>query len=128
MKLIIGHSTLWSTLVLALLTLSGCGQKQPPPIAGNPATLKAECATMYTNLTAIGSGYFTGPTYPPTIATLAPQFVRIHSDSPPAINIQTSGGFYHAGYIVVLATNALHKPSQKWLRKEVSPGIWEYRE
>ena len=71
---------------------------------------------------------------PPTIKSLSPQYVQLSvTESPPAtvVDIQTSGGFEHRGYLVVCACkdpNFVPKKGPNWTITKVAPGVFEYRE
>ena len=121
--------------LIGLLLITGCAPKQPDSAAiikanGGYAALVAASELVYKQISPDGDGYADANTYPPIIAALKPQYVAIHSKTPPTLVIQTLGGFYHQGLLVVLDKNSNDAPTigNNWVRKELSPGVFEFRE
>ena len=125
--------TISAGILIGLSLATGCTPKQPDSDAvinakGGYAALMAASELMYEQLK---SGTTVDPnSYPLIIAALKPQVVAIHAETPPTLLIQTRGGFSHQGLLVVLDRNATAKPNigNDWVRKELSPGVFEFRE
>jgi hypothetical protein len=69
---------------------------------------------------------------PPAIKSLSPQYVQLLAgEAATVVDIQTSGGFQHHGYLVVCASkdpNFLPEKGRNWRITRVAPGVFEYRE
>lgn len=121
--------TLWCLLAVMM---SGCGVNHDSVVRkhGGYANLKVEAAEVFNSIDTNGSQAFSGTNLPPVMAALKPQFVNMHELNPPVLNIQTLGGFNHQGLLIVLGTNTAYRPEtgHGWVRKELAPGVWEYRE
>jgi len=71
---------------------------------------------------------------PPAIRSLAPQVVQLRTGNSPrtsVLDIQTSGGFQHRGYLVVCATedpNFIPTKGRNWRIKKLAPELFEYQE
>ena len=122
-------------ILIGLMLITGCAPKQPDSDAiiqanGGFAALMAASEFVYKQINPDGDGYADANIYPPIIAALKPQAVAIHEKDPPTLLIQTLGGFSHQGLLVVLGGNTNYKPDigHNWVRKELSPGVYEFRE
>jgi hypothetical protein len=89
--------------------------------------LHAECASLVTTLD--GSHYdLNVPTnLPPVLAALRPQSITLEYD-PLCVNIQVSGGFFHRGLLVKVNPEDKAVPSMTWIRGQIAPGIYEWKE
>jgi hypothetical protein len=136
----------WLAVALVVVVLcDGCGQSgsqtNPTPQASSPAVqtnmtnLVAECETLARDGAAQGKDtWMPTDTLPTAIRSLSPQLVQLRvTESPPAtvVDIQTSGGFQHRGYLVVCASKAPDFVPQKgrnWRITKIAPRVFEYRE
>ena len=122
-------------ILISLTLITGCASKQPDSDTiiranGGYAALVAASVSVYKQIDPEGNGIADTNSYPPIITALKPQVVAIHAETPPTLLIQTLGGFRHQGLLVVLDKNATEKPTigNNWVRKELSPGVFEFRE
>ena len=122
-------------ILIGLALITGCAPKQPDSDAvitanGGYAALLAASESIYKQIDPDGNGVADPSSYPPIIAALKPQFVAIHAETPPTLLIQTLGGFSHQGLLVVLDKNTTDRPAigNNWVRKELFPGVFEFRE
>ncbi|HQK02558.1 MAG: hypothetical protein KA191_07510 [Verrucomicrobia bacterium] len=136
----------WLAVALAVLVLcGGCGQSSnptnpmaqtnSPAVQTNMTNLVAECETLARDGAAQGKDTWTATDpLPPAIKTLSPQIVQLRvTESPPAtvVDIQTSGGFQHRGYLVVCASkdpNFIPQKGRNWRITKIAPAVFEYRE
>jgi hypothetical protein len=95
--------------------------------AGGFPRLRLECQAMAERFDRTDSYQISLSNLPPTLAALKPQFVSPYGHDV-FIDIQTSGGFYHRGLLVSLTEPNRVAPQKKWLRDEIAPGVFEYRE
>jgi len=69
---------------------------------------------------------------PPAIESLSPQYVQLLAgDAATVVDIQTSRGFQHRGFLVVCASkdpNFVPNNGRNWRITKVAPGVFEYRE
>ena len=122
-------------ILIGLALITGCAPRQPDSDAiikanGGYAALMAASEVVYKQINPDGDGYADTNTFPPIISALKPQSVAIHTKDPPTLVIQTLGGFSHQGLLVVLDKNATDKPTigHNWVRNEISPGVFEFKE
>lgn len=139
-------NTSWLAVALLVVALcAGCGesgsQTNPTAQANNPAVqtnmtnLVAECQALASEGSAQGKDtWMSTDPLPPTIKSLSPQLVQLRvTESPPAtvVDIQTSGGFQHRGYLIICASkdpNFVPQKSRNWRITKIAPGVFEYRE
>jgi len=97
---------------------------------GGYAVLRTEAEAAYEAMASVQADFLDPSNYPPAIKALSPQIVQAREVKPPVLMIQTMGGFNHRGLLVVLGTNTNYRPSNGhgWVRKELSPGVFEFRE
>ena len=123
-------------LAIGLVLLTGCSANTTIPadniIKGvDFTTFTNEAYQLYMLLDGSNSDYADPKDYPESIRALEPQIVSIHGKNPPTMMIQTSGGFQHKGLLIVFeADDSDHVPSigKNWFKKEIHPGVFEYRE
>ncbi len=100
--------------------------------AGGFAKLRLECRSLFDDPRMLDTGYWPREeALPPITAVLHPQFVRMHrEDRVSFMDIQTSGGFLHAGLLVAVdPVPANYLPHQPHFRvREIADGVFEYRE
>ncbi len=131
--------TSWLAVAGAMVVLcSGCGQSSSltsPTGQTNMSNLVAECETLAHDGAAQGKDTWTASDpLPPAIKSLSPQVVQLRvTESPPAtiVDIQTSGGFQHRGYLVVCLSkdpNFVPEKGRNWRITKVAPRVFEYRE
>jgi hypothetical protein len=67
---------------------------------------------------------------PKIISQLNPTGLCIHSKDPYVLTIVLSGGFMHSAILVVMDTTTNYKPQigNNWVRKELSRGVFYFRE
>lgn len=132
--------TTWLAVVSAVLTVCvGCGPtgnkltKSAVPI--NMTNLVAECEQLIRDGATQGKDtWMSTEPLPPTIKSLSPQYVQLRiTESPPAtvVDIQTSGGFQHGGYLVVCVSkdpNFVPQKGRNWRITKIAPAVFEYRE
>ncbi|OQB36778.1 MAG: hypothetical protein BWY06_02688 [Candidatus Latescibacteria bacterium ADurb.Bin168] len=136
----------WLAVTLAVVVLcGGCGQsgspKNPtvqtnsPAVQTNMTNLVAECEALARDGAAQGKDTWTASDpLPPAIKSLSPQVVQLRVTESPAatvVDIQTSGGFQHRGYLVVCASkdaNFVPQKGRNWRITKVAPAVFEYRE
>lgn len=137
---------LWFAVALAVVVLcGGCGQSSSPTntsaqanspsVLTNVTILVAEGETLARNGAAQGKDtWMASDPLPPGIKSLLPQVVQLRvTESPPAtvVDIQTSGGFQHRGYLVVCASrdpNFVPQTGRNWRITQIAPAVFEYRE
>lgn len=127
--------TVIAGILIGFALIAGCAPKQPDSDAiikanGGYAALMAASESIYKQIDPDGNGMADPNSYPPIIVALKPQAVAIHTETPPTLLIQTLGGFNHQGLLVVLDKNTNEKPTigNNWVRNELSPGVFEFRE
>lgn len=130
---------------LLVVLCGGCGQSSnqtnptaqanSPTMQTNMTNLVAECETLARDGVAQGKDtWMPTDTLPSAIKSLSPQLVQLRvTESPPAtvVDIQTSGGFQHRGYLVVCASkdpNFVPQKGRNWRIIKIAPGVFEYRE
>lgn len=129
----------WFTIAFAVVTLcDGCGRSSSPTnsiVQINMTNLVAECEMLARDGAAHGKDTWTASdSLSPTIKSLLPQVVQLRvTESPPAtvVDIQTSGGFQHRGYLVVCASkdpNFVPQKGRNWRIAKIAPAVFEYRE
>jgi len=129
---------LWRILIVCcgalLFAGSGINSDQDALIAQatvDPPALVLAARELVDARETDNAGSFSPEDYPPVIARLQPQFVALDPDDAVRIvNIQLSGGFQHAGVLVVLdPVPEGFVPPHEWTRREpIHPGIYVYRE
>lgn len=133
------HEASWLAVAFAVIALcGGCVQSSipaSPTVQANMTDLVAQCKTLARDGAAQGKDAWTASDpLPPAIKSLSPQVVQLRvTESPPAtvVDIQTSGGLQHRGYLVVCASKAANFVPQKgrnWRITKVAPAVFEYRE
>jgi hypothetical protein len=99
---------------------------------GGYGVFRTECEELFRAVTNEESRPPVPADYPPLIAALRPQFIEVEKTEPPFLVIQTSGGFYHRGFVIVMDTNLSYKPewggSLGLAWEQRAPGIWEFKE
>ncbi|HPY32158.1 MAG TPA: hypothetical protein PLT00_16130 [Verrucomicrobiota bacterium] len=129
----------WLAVTLAVVVLcGGCGQSgspKNPTVQTNMTNLVAECEALARDGAAQGKDTWTASDpLPPAIKSLSPQVVQLRVTESPAatvVDIQTSGGFQHRGYLVVCASkdaNFVPQKGRNWRITKVAPAVFEYRE
>ena len=87
----------------------------------------AECETLAKSLDETKDCLVHPTNLPPVLESLKPQAIRLHGNQP-FMDIQVSGGFYHRGLLVSLNITSTNAPTQRWLRRKLAHGVYEYRE
>jgi hypothetical protein len=124
-----------TSLAVGLCISCGRTSSSPTKAGVNITSLVAECQALIRDGESQGkdSWVSTDP-LPPTIKSLAPQFVRLRiTGSPPAtvVDIQTSGGFQHRGYLIVCKStdpNFIPAAGRDWRVAKLGEGVFEYQE
>ena len=97
---------------------------------GGYNVLRTEAEAAYKAMTSAQTEVLDPSNYPPSIRALSPQIVQVRMVNPPVLMIQTMGGFNHRGVLIVLSTDITYRPTigHNWVRKELAPGVFEFRE
>jgi hypothetical protein len=99
----------------------------------NTTNLASECEQLAREGTSMGKNTWAATdALPATIKSLSPQFVELlEREGATVVDIQTSGGFQHRGYLVVCTsqdTNYVPRKGRNWHITKVGPNVFEYRE
>lgn len=98
--------------------------------SGGYNVLRTEAEAAYKAMTSTQTEVLNPSNYPPLIKALSPQIVQTRTVNPPVLMVQTMGGFNHRGILIVLGTNITYRPTigHNWVRTELAPGVFEFRE
>ena len=124
-------------MLMGCVCVAGC-QPVPPRTDhgeiiqrnGGYKVLKKEAAEIFKTIDLTKTETVDPVHYTPQIRALKPQIVAAHEVEPPVLMIQTMGGFNHQGLLIVLDTSSTHRPTigHNWVRTELAPGVFEFRE
>ncbi len=130
----------WVTAVQTALSVfwcAGCGRagtsSAMTQAQTNLTNLVAECKELSRQGAGQGKDTWSASDpLPPTIKSLSPQSVQLLAgDTATVIDIQTSGGFQHRGYLVVCESkdpNFIPSKGRGWKVVKIGPGVFTYRE
>jgi hypothetical protein len=126
------------SLLIFITALAGCnrGPRLLSSIqtAGGIEALKKDCAELVSNFENTRPDIIDKTNYPPVVAKLSPQIVRIQEQrSFTFVAIQITGGFSHSGLLVSaqdlpLDFVPLQGGGGKWRVWKLADRVFEYRE
>ncbi len=131
-------SVLFMAMMPLMAALVGCSRG--PQLLGTIQTvggvdaLTKECAGLVAGFQDARLDFIDKTNYPPMIAKLSPQIVRIEEQRSFAfVNIQITGGFSHSGLLVSAKPlpsdfTPLRGGGGKWRVWKLADGVFEYRE
>ncbi len=89
--------------------------------------LHAECASLARSLDETNYCLVWPTNLPPVLGSLRPQIIQLHDER--FMDVQVNGGFNHRGLLVSLdAADTNVPPSHRWFRRQIAPGVYEYKE